>query len=122
MSHVNFSGIARFRINETDNITIRVCITNGGVRLYGSFRIRNPNRALHDFALDAFTHGSLNVMCQDVFLPPRLDVDLASRRKKRQAESEPLLYLSIQGIAESSSFMLETTFGDTAQCKVESGM
>ena len=115
VSHVNFSGIARFTISETERITVRVCVTTGGVEVYGSFRIRNPSKALHDFALDAFTHG--NITCQDVFLLSSSDFSVVDTRKKRQAPSERSLYLSIEGTAESSSFTLETTFGDTTQCK-----
>lgn len=103
---------------QEEGVTIRLCVQNGRVVLYASLTVPNPNRALNDFALDAFLLGDI---CEDVFVDPSMmpDVQGTGGRRRRQTSSSPerILFVSIEGIAESSTFTLETTMGNTANCK-----
>ena len=101
---------------QEEGVTIRLCIQDGSVVLYASLTVPNPNRALNDFALDAILHGDI---CEDVFVDPNMIPNVQEGRRKRQVSSSPerILFVSIEGIAESSTFTLETTMGNTANCK-----
>ena len=106
----------QYEINTEEGITIRLCVEAGRVIVYASFTIPNPNSALNHFTLDAIFH---NLNCQDVYIDPGevSSIDPGSdRRKKRQDSTvEQFLFVSVEGIASSSRFTLETTTGNTTQ-------
>ena len=108
------SETLRFTFEYPDEgLTVRICTHNGTIILYGSFTISNPNKALHDFALDAFILGNI---CEDVFVQQS---NSKSGKKKRQAvPSKPdSVYISIEGLAEKSTFTLTTSVGNTTESK-----
>ncbi len=108
-----------YQIDTNEGITIRLCHKSGRVILYASFVVPNPNAALNNFILDAIFH---NQNCSDVYVDPNKLPSVtspSSGRKKRQSSSstETILFVSIEGVAESSAFTLETTTGNTAESK-----
>lgn len=120
----NFGRGDRVRYQYTireSGVIIRLCVTEGRVILYASVNLPNPNRALNSFTLDPNTAHS--VQCEDVFVSP----EVISRRprqqsvKKRQVptseDNDIILYVTIEGIDDSSSFTLETPTGNSTQCE-----
>lgn len=120
MKHTDYAQGHNVRYNyqiQEGGITIRLCIQEGHVVLYASLTVPNPNRALNDFVLDAVFDGN---ECKDVFVDPDVMVDSISDKErlgKRQTPPERNLFVSIEGISNSSTFTLNTTMGDTAQSK-----
>ena len=103
-----------YQLPEGDGLTIRLCVEDGQARLYGSFSIPNPNRAFYDFVLDAITHGQ---MCEDVYIvAPTADVT-GGGRKRRQVAPVRMVFVAIEGVANNSTFSLESDSGNTVQCK-----
>ena len=124
VSRLEFSGPA------DEGVTVRICIEQGVIVVYGSYTIPNPTAALHDFSeilsaadgeltpvscftksatLDDIMGGSEEEGCTlcDAPLP---------RRKKRQAEEEEeatvTVYVTIEGASESENqFSVDSTTG-----------
>lgn len=96
-------------------LTITLCVQAGRVILYASFFVPNPNRALNSFVLDAIFHQQ---KCEDVYVPDNL-INQEPNRRKHQVlgTDERTLYVSIEGVASTSHFTIETDSGDTTQCK-----
>lgn len=40
----------QFKGPQSAGVTVRICIRNGAIRIYGSYTIANPSAALHDFS------------------------------------------------------------------------
>lgn len=100
-------------------MTIQLQQQRGSVTLYGSFDIQNPNSAFYSFRIES--SGDMFISLGDS--APSADGQPSKRMVKRIAEDESLrefsdrtLFVSIEGQQDSSSFILETTFGDT--CKL----
>lgn len=102
-----------YEVPEENGFTIRLCVEKGHARLYGSFFIPNPNPAFHDFVLDAITHGQ---MCEDIFILP-MNANPGRKRRQVSESTRQLVFVAIEGVANSSTFSLESDFGNTAQCK-----
>ena len=101
-----------------DGMTIQLQQQRGRVTLYASFEIQNPNSAFHSFRIDS---------SGDMYIPPgdrgQSPSTSSEGMAKRIAEDESsrefsdrTLFVSIEGQQDLSSFILETTFGDT--CKL----
>ncbi len=105
-----------YEIPEIDGLTIRLCVEKGHARLYGSFFIPNPNPAFNDFVLNASTHGQ---ECEDIFILAKAS---KTERKRRQVSEllQQIVFVAIIGVASSSTFSIESDFGNTAQCKYKS--
>ncbi len=104
-----------------DGMTFQLQQQRGSVTLYGSFDIQNPNSAFHSFRIES--SGDMFVSLGDGNQSPSADGQPSKRMVKRLAEdgslrefSDRILFVSIEGQQNSSSFILETTFGDT--CKL----
>jgi hypothetical protein len=102
-------------------MTFQLQQQRGSVTLYGSFDIQNPNSAFHSFRIES--SGDMFVSLEDGNQSPSADGQPSKRMVKRIAEDESsreftdrILFVSIEGQQNSSSFILETTFGDT--CKL----
>ena len=97
-------------------MTIQLQQQRGSVTLYGSFDIQNPNSAFHSFRIES--SGNVFVPLGDSGQSPTTDEGLSKRLVKRIISqlSNRTLYVSIEGQQDLSSFILETTFGDT--CKL----
>ena len=97
----------------SNGMTIQLQQQRGSVTLYGSFDIQNPNSAFHSFRIES--SGNVFVPLGDSGQSPTTDEGLSKRLVKRII-SNRTLYVSIEGQQDFSSFILETTFGDT--CKL----
>lgn len=104
-----------------DGMTIQLQQQRGSVTLYGSFDIQNPNSAFHSFRIES--SGDMFIPLGDSDQPQSADRRRSKRTVKRIAEDESsrefsdrTLFVSIEGEQDFSSFILETTFGDT--CKL----
>ena len=97
-----------------EGMTLRLNVEKGRVVLYASSKIPNPNSAFYDFSLE--TDSS-----EDVYLSPEdfLAGGGGERLGRSQAEtdedkSRTMIFITIEGLEEDNSYVLETTFGDTS--------
>jgi len=105
-----------------EGITIRLCVSEGYLVLYASVSSTAPNSAVNDFMLEIGTG------CSDIYID-RLGTrngndnsnqdNITLGRRKRQvfnstaSESANItLYISIEGVEERNTFILQTTTGD----------
>lgn len=96
-----------------NGMTIQLQQQRGSVTLYGSFDVQNPNSAFHSFRIES--SGDMYVPLGDSGQSSTTDEGLSKRLVKRIAENETrTLYVSIEGEQDFSSFILETTFGNTS--------
>lgn len=114
----------QYLIRQT-GLTVRLCVSEGRVTLYASVDIPNPNRALNSFILNPnIAHG---IPCEDVFVT--LDNVMVLTRhqseqtkRKRQVspleDNEVILYVTIEGVDNSSSFTLDAPSGNSTQCEL----
>ena len=104
-----------------EGITIRLCVSQGYLVLYASVSSTAPNSAVNDLMLE------IGIGCSDVYIDSRdtgNGIDNSNQdmgRRKRQVfnstavESTNLtLYVSIEGVEERNSFIIQTTTGDTS--------
>ena len=40
----------KFKGSQSSGVTVKICIRNGAIRIYGSYTVPNPSAALHDFS------------------------------------------------------------------------
>ena len=108
----------------SEGMTVKVDVTQGNLLVRGSFNIQNPNVLTQDFSV--MSNGN-NI---DYFISPELfrqsTTDNDGRRTKRQAPTPTNatngnLYLSIVGLNDNNTFVLNTTFGDTTESIKSSG-
>ena len=111
-------------------LTIRLSIETGHVVVYASTKIPNPNAAYYDWKLEC-----VDVSGCDFFVDPQ-DLDIVritpedtKRILKRQVNessydsgseveySNFTLYLVTEGKEKNTTFVIETTFGDTTTPK-----
>lgn len=121
----------RIRLNfplPVEGVTVRLCVSRGKLVLYASVSSTSPNSAVYDWM------SEIGIGCDDIFIDPR-DVgndnigsnDNSNRvntnngRRKRQALNSTMdeyvdltLYVSIEGVEETNSFVFQTTTGDTS--------
>lgn len=104
----------------SDGMTIQLQRQRGSVTLYGSFDLRNPNSAFHSFKIES--SGDMFVAPEDGDQTSNSDQGRTKRLAKRLVSGDTsrqftntTLFVSVEGKQDSSSFILETTFGDT--CK-----
>jgi len=112
-------GTARLNFAlPVEGITIRLCVSQGYLVLYASVSSTAPNSAVNDFMLEIGTG------CSDIYIDPTdtgNGIDNSMGRRKRQmfsstaSESANItLYVSIEGVEERNTFILQTTTGDTS--------
>ena len=113
---------ARFQLDiPVVGLTIHLHVEAGRVVMYASTEIPNPNSALHDWKLDCL------IAC-DFFVDPQgLDIVQTpvtvdnTEQQPQVNESSNLtnftLFLVTEGKEENTSFMVDTTFGDTSTPK-----
>ena len=111
-----------------EGVTVRLCVSHGKLVLYASVSSTSPNSAVYDWM------SEIGIGCDDIFIDPR-DVEndnIGSNgnsnrfntnigRRKRQALNSTMdeyvdltLYVSIEGVEETNSFVFQTTTGDTS--------
>lgn len=99
-----------------EGMTLRLNVAEGRIILYGSTKIQNPNSALYEIRLETESN-------EDVFISP---ADIVSddgiivkrSRARREQSNLTMIYITIEGLHNNNSYILETTFGDTSTCKL----
>ena len=97
-------------------VTVKVCITGGHVHVYGSVSIPNPNSAFNDFSND-LKHESNNETCC-TFYVDSCPANQNGRPRRQTSESDSstqIVYISIVGMAQESSFIVNGTAGNIYQ-------
>ena len=113
VSRLQFSG------SVTEGVSIRICIKEGGIVIYGSYSNPNPGAAFHDFSENL---DSTSSQC----LTSHVDQSTISRsetcssceidniiRSKRQIEDVEMInvYITIEGSVDSSRFSVTSEEG-----------
>ena len=100
-------------------VTVKVCITMGKIHVYGSTSTPNPNSAFHDFfiELDYEKHENETEVCgYSTYVEPCNTSPSPHARGRRQTSESgtdaEVVYLSIVGMAEGSSFVVNGVAGD----------
>ena len=105
----------------TEGMTLKVNITQGDLLIRGSFTIHNPNALTEDFSITS--NGNDDI---EYFISPELLMQSTNYDNndglgtKRQAPiptnaTGANVYLSIVGLNDNNTFVLNTTFGDTTE-------
>lgn len=116
VTRLEFSG------EGSEGVTVRICISEGVIVIYGSYTIPNPSAALNDFStvLSAVmpttcfaTHATLD----DISGDDTCSLCAASEpvKKKRQADDEMMVtvYITIEGMSETESqFSVNSSLGE----------
>lgn len=104
-----------------EGMTLRLNVAAGRVVLYASTRIPNPNSALYDIRIETDSTEDVFVSPED--LVQNDGVIRVGRRKRLEGggqgnSTSTMIYISIEGLRDNNSYILETTFGDTSTCKL----
>ena len=117
VSRLQFSGLA------SEGVTVRVCINQGSIVIYGSYTTRNPSAAFHDFSevLSAADGEVTPVKCHTTYVNVMVGGrgDSCSmcksntiQRKKRQTD-EVTAYITIEGMSTNESeFSINSSRGN----------
>ena len=90
-----------------EGMTLKIDITSGSVNIYGSNKIRNPNKAFHDFQL---TSRRREIFIHTGFFQ-RSNSPISSRQVHNITNIT--VFVSIEGQNAVNTFTLNTTIGDT---------
>ena len=110
-----------------EGVTVRLCVSHGQLVLYASVSSTAPNSAVHDWM------SEIAIGCGDIFIDPR-DVrndNIGSNQSQSDLVPDTnndchrwdstmdeyadlTLYVSIEGVEETNSFVFQTTTGDTS--------
>ena len=93
--------------------------------LYASTKIPNPNAAYYDWKLECLDVGGCDFFVDPQDLDIIIHIPVEDRILKRQVnESDNVvvysnftLYLVTEGVEKNTTFVIETTFGDTTTPK-----
>ena len=112
-----------------EGVTVKICIDQGAIVVYGSYTSSNPSSALHDFSTILRAGGGevspsnclvSHATIDDIMRSPR-DCsqcgpdNLFERRKRRQSDEEEMvtIYIAIEGVSDTESqFSVNSSFGD----------
>ena len=98
-------------------VTVKVCITGGSIHMYISALVPNPNSAFHDFFIELdYENSTANSteMCGHAYVKP-CNAIRSNRLRRQTSESNAktqIVYISIEGRAKESSFVVNGTAGD----------
>ena len=106
-------------------MTLKVNVTKGNLVVHGSFSVQNPNNLTQDFSVMSNGNDIDHFISPELMRQSTDNGNGGGSRKKRQT---PLptnatganVYLSIVGLNDNNTFVLNTTFGDTARSPTES--
>lgn len=100
----------RYEIKVSENgLYVRLCVQEGYVILYASYRVPNPNAAFHDYKLEVNSSGS--IVCDYIQINPA-----ESNGDKTNAtcgDDSDNVYISIEGGEEENDFEINITEGNT---------
>ncbi len=110
-----------------EGVTVKICIDQGAIVVYGSYTVLNPSSALHDFS-EILTAAEGEVMpsrclvshitMEDVLRNSR-DCsqcgDIAARRKRQLPDEETMMvtvYIAIEGASDAENqFSINSSIG-----------
>ena len=113
VSRLQFSG------SQAAGVSIKICIEEGGIVIYGSYTNPNPGPALHDFMEEL--RDATGSQClithidQGTIMEPQTcsscDYDNRSRKKRQVEDVEVTVYIAIEGSVDGSSFTVSNGDG-----------
>ena len=111
----------RYQVDVGEGVTVRLCVDAGQVALYASDTITTPNGALNTFSFEGALQDEPK--CEDLFVDPiaiesNRGIPIRGRKRQVTTPNEKItLYISIEGVADNSSFIFETFPGNSSICK-----
>ena len=101
-------------------VTVKVCITEGHIHVFGSVSVSNPNPAFHDFFidLDYEKHENDTEMCGHAYVEPCGTPASSPRSRRDTSQSntdDQVVYLSIEARDKDTSFAVKGIPGDVYQ-------
>ena len=101
-------------------MTLKVNVTQGNLLVYGSFSVQNPNNLTQDFSVMSNGNDIDHFISPELLRQSTDNRDGGGSRKKRQTPTptnatDANVYLSIVGLNDNNTFVLNTTFGDTTE-------
>lgn len=120
----------RFTGPRAEGVTVRICVDQGVIVVYGSYAVPNPSSALHDFSTILRAAGGevgtsdclvSHVTIDDVMRSNPRDCSQcrtsSQGRRKRQTQkegsTEVTIYITIEGVSDTDGqFSVESSFGD----------
>ena len=107
-------------------LTLKVAVTQGNVAVHGSFSVQDPNELTQDFFIASNGNDIDYFISPELFRQSTDNGNNDGRRTKRQASiptnaTDANVYLSIVGLNDNNTFILNTTFGDTTETISSSG-
>lgn len=111
--------LLQYAYSLIEGMTLKIDVTQGSLLVRGSFSVQNPTELTQDFTV--MSNGN----DIDYYISPGLyerstTIDSGSQRRKRQAPiptnaTDLNVYLSIVGLDNNNTFILNTTIGDTTE-------
>ena len=111
--------LLQYAYSRIEGMTLKIDVTQGSLLVRGSFSVQNPTELTQDFTV---TSNGNDI---DYYISPGLyerstTIDSGSQRRKRQAPiptnaTDLNVYLSIVGLDNNNTFILNTTIGDTTE-------
>ena len=101
-------------------MTLKIDITIGNLAIRGSFSVQNPNELTQDFSVMSNGNDIDYFISPELYLQSTTDDDDGGSRRKRQTSiptniTGANVYLSVVGLNDNNTFVLNTTFGDTTE-------
>ncbi|XP_011403766.1 PREDICTED: uncharacterized protein LOC105312654 [Amphimedon queenslandica] len=101
-------------------MTLKVDVTVGNLAVRGSFSVQNPNELTQDFSVMSNGNDIDYFISPELYVQSTTDDDNGGSRRKRQTSiptniTNANVYLSIVGLNDNNTFVLNTTFGDTTE-------
>lgn len=106
----------------SEGLTVRICIQEGAIVVFGSYTVPNPSSALHDFSTTLNATGFDDEANCFVYYTTPADVmqnsscSLCSSnpqgRRRRQTENALFLYITIEGASDTENqFSFNSSYG-----------
>lgn len=98
----------------TEGLTVRICIQEGAIVVFGSYTVPNPSLVLHDFQTTLNTTGFSDCFALRAQTSQSCSQRTSNGRRRRQTEEENMgtLYLTIEGASETESqFSFNSSYG-----------
>uniref|UniRef100_A0A1X7UZ52 VWFA domain-containing protein n=1 Tax=Amphimedon queenslandica TaxID=400682 RepID=A0A1X7UZ52_AMPQE len=101
-------------------MTLKVNVTQGNLVVHGSFSVQNPNNLTQDFSVMSNGNDIDHFISPELMRQSTDNGNGGGSRKRRQTSlptngTDANVYLSIVGLNDNNTFVLNTTFGDTAR-------
>ena len=117
--------LLQYAYSRIEGMTLKIDVTQGSLLVRGSFSIQNPTELTQDFTV--MSNGN----DIDYYISPELyekstTIDSGSQRRKRQTPiptnaTDLNVYLSIVGLDNNNTFILNTNIGDNTESITDGG-